>query len=61
MLGMLSMLSWSKDPSWRREEKKEKDTDGWTDGTIGEHWSTWYTAQQLELTWYRRMNRLSLS
>jgi hypothetical protein len=33
MLSMLSMLSWSKDPSWRREEKKEKDTVGWTDGT----------------------------
>jgi hypothetical protein len=32
---MLSMLSWSKDPSWRREKKKEKDTVGWIDGTIG--------------------------
>jgi hypothetical protein len=31
--GMLSMLKWSKDPSWRREEKKEKDTAGWTDIT----------------------------
>jgi hypothetical protein len=31
--GMLIMLSWSKDPSWRREEKEEKDTVGWTDGT----------------------------
>jgi hypothetical protein len=31
--GMLSMLSWSKDPSWRREEKEKKDTVGWTDGT----------------------------
>jgi hypothetical protein len=31
--GMLSMLSWSKNPSWRREEKKEKDIVGWTDGT----------------------------
>jgi hypothetical protein len=25
MLIMLSMLSWSKDPSWRREEKEGKD------------------------------------
>jgi hypothetical protein len=32
MLSMLSMLSWSKDPCWRRKEKKEKDTVGWTDG-----------------------------
>jgi hypothetical protein len=32
MISMLSMLSWSKDPSWRREEKKEKNTVGWTDG-----------------------------
>jgi hypothetical protein len=31
--GMLSMLSWSKTPSWRREEKEGKDTVGWTDGT----------------------------
>jgi hypothetical protein len=33
MLSMLSMLSWSKDPSWEREGKKEKDTVGWTDST----------------------------
>jgi hypothetical protein len=33
MLSMLRMLSWSKDPSWRREAKEGKDIVGWTDGT----------------------------
>jgi hypothetical protein len=58
---MLSILNWSKDPSWRREEKEEKGhrrMNRWYHRCKSQ--CTWYTAQkQTKWRCHRRMIRRS--